>query len=111
MIARNLSEAGAFRPCALTIGNFDGVHLAHRRLLQTTVEAARSAGVRPAVLMFDPHPSCVVAPERAPRLLTTIEERCELIRGEGIDNILIQPFTTALSQLTPEEFAGRFLHQ
>src|SRR6185295_9654788 len=107
-IARNLSEAAGFRPCALTIGNFDGVHLAHRRLLQTTVEAARDAGVRPAVLMFDPHPSCVVAPDRAPRLLTSPEERCELIGAEGIENVLIQPFTTDLAQLTPEEFATRF---
>ena len=110
MIARNLSEAGAFGPCALAIGNFDGVHLAHRRLLQTTVEAAQGAGVRPAVLMFDPHPSCVVAPERAPRLLTSPEERSALIEEEGIQQVLIQPFTADLARLTPEEFAAKFLH-
>jgi len=109
MIARSLSEAAAFRPCALTIGNFDGVHLAHRRLLQTAVEAARRAGVRPAVLMFDPHPSCVVAPERAPRLLTSPEERSALIHGEGIEHVLIQHFTAELARLTPEEFATKFL--
>lgn len=109
VIARSLEQAEGFRPCALTIGNFDGVHLAHRRLLRTTVEIAGSAGLRPAVLMFDPHPACVVAPERAPRLLTSLEERCELIRGQGIDHILIQPFTTELARLTPEEFATWFL--
>jgi riboflavin kinase / FMN adenylyltransferase len=109
MIARNLSEAGAFRPCAVAIGNFDGVHLAHRKLLRTTVEAARDAGVRPAVLMFDPHPSCVVAPERAPRLLTSPEERSALIKEEGIQQVLIQPFTVDLARLTPEEFATKFL--
>ena len=109
MIAHSLEEAAAFRPCALTIGNFDGVHRAHRRLLRTALDSARSAGLRPAVLMFDPHPSCVVAPERAPRLLTSIEERCELIRGEGIENVLVQPFTVELAKLTPEEFATQFL--
>lgn len=109
MIARSLREASAFKPCALAIGNFDGVHLAHRRLLRATVEAAASARLRPAVLMFDPHPACVVAPERAPRLLTSIEERCELIRGQGIEHILIQPFTAKLARLTPEEFAIEFL--
>lgn len=109
MIARSLDQAAEFKPCALTIGNFDGVHRAHRRLLRTTLEAAGSAGLRPAVLMFDPHPSCVVAPERAPRLLTSLEERCELIRGEGIEQILVQPFTTELAKLTPEEFATQFL--
>lgn len=109
MIARSLDQAAGFKPCALTIGNFDGVHRAHRRLLRATLEVAASAGLRPAVLMFDPHPSCVVAPERAPRLLTSIDERCELIRGEGIEQILVQPFTTELARLTPEEFATRFL--
>jgi riboflavin kinase/FMN adenylyltransferase len=108
-IARNLNEALAFRPCALTIGNFDGVHLAHRMLLQTTIEAAREKGVHPAVLMFDPHPSCVVAPERAPRLLTSPEERSALIEAEGIQQVLIQPFTADLARLTPEEFATKFL--
>jgi riboflavin kinase / FMN adenylyltransferase len=109
VITRDLSQATAFRPCALTIGNFDGVHLAHRRLLRATLEAAARAGLRPAVLMFDPHPSCVVAPERAPRLLTSLEERCELIQREGIEDILIQPFTADLAKLTPEEFATQFL--
>lgn len=109
MIARSLIEAAGFKPCAVTIGNFDGVHLAHRRLLKTTVDVAQGAGLKPAVLMFDPHPSCVVAPERAPRLLTSLEERCELIRGQGIEHVLIQPFTVELSRLTPEEFATQFL--
>ena len=109
IVARSLEQASGFKPCALTIGNFDGVHLAHRRLLRAAVETSGRTGLKPAVLMFDPHPSCVVAPERAPRLLTSLEERCELIRTEGIENILIQPFTTELARLTPEEFATQFL--
>ena len=109
MIAHSLEEAAVFRPCALTIGNFDGVHLAHRRLLRAAIDCGGRAGLKPAVLMFDPHPSCVVAPERAPRLLTSLEERCALIQEEGIENILIQPFTAELARLTPEEFAMRFL--
>ena len=109
MIAHSLAEARGFKPCALTIGNFDGVHFAHRCLLRAAKEAAISAGLQPAVLMFDPHPSCVVAPERAPRLLTSPEERSALIRGENIEHILIQPFTAELARLTPEEFATKFL--
>jgi len=109
MIVRSLERAAGFKPCALTIGNFDGVHRAHRRLLRNAAEAAAAGGLHPAVLMFDPHPSCVVAPERAPRLLTSIEERCELIRAQGIENVLVQPFTAELAQLTPEEFATKFL--
>ncbi len=109
MIARSLHEALGFKPCALTIGNFDGVHMAHRRLLRDAIVAAGVGGLQPALLMFDPHPTCVVAPERAPRLLTSIEERCDLIREEGIAQILIQPFSVQLAQLRPEEFATQFL--
>src|SRR5258706_4147724 len=59
--------------------------------------------------MFNPHPSCVLGPERAPRLLTSPEERSALIEKEGIQQVLIQPFTAELARLTPEEFATKFL--
>jgi len=95
--------------CAVAIGNFDGVHLAHRLLLRATVKAAHAEGLRPAVLMFNPHPKCIVAPEQAPRLLTSTEERCALIREQGIEHIEILPFTAELAKLTPEEFARHFL--
>ena len=110
MIARNLQEAAAFGPSAVTIGNFDGVHLGHRALLRSTVTAARERGLRPLALMFNPHPACIVAPERAPQLLTTIEERCTLMTEQGIEGVLILPFTVELSRLTPEEFATQVLH-
>jgi riboflavin kinase / FMN adenylyltransferase len=109
LIARSLAEAAAFRPCAVTIGNFDGVHLGHRRLLHATVDAARTAGLHAAALIFDPHPLSVVAPERAPRLLTSPEDRCGLIREQGIEDVLILPFTAKLAQLPPHEFAEQFL--
>ena len=67
----------------LTIGNFDGVHAGHRLLLRRVVELGREHNLQPAVLTFDPHPTRVVRPERAPRLLTTVEERVALIREQG----------------------------
>jgi len=109
MIARNLQEAAAFGPSAVTIGNFDGVHLGHRALVKATVNAARERGLRPVALMFHPHPACVVAPERAPLLLTSPEERSTLLAEQGIEGVLILPFTTELSRLTPEEFVTQVL--
>jgi riboflavin kinase/FMN adenylyltransferase len=109
LIVRSLAEAAAFGPCAVTIGNFDGVHLGHQALLKATVEAAQARNLRPAVLMFSPHPACIVAPERAPRLLTTTEERCRLMAEQGIAAILVQPFTAELAKLTPAAFATEFL--
>ena len=98
-----------FGPSALTIGNFDGVHYGHRQILRRLVALARERGWKASVLTFDPHPACVVAPERAPRLLTSPERRVELMREENIDQVLILPFTRELSQWTPEEFASRLL--
>ncbi|MGH9614416.1 MAG: bifunctional riboflavin kinase/FAD synthetase, partial [Bryobacteraceae bacterium] len=65
-----------FGPCAVTIGNFDGVHAAHRQIMRRAVEAATRNGWKSAVLTFDPHPAKLLAPSRAPRLLTTLAQRC-----------------------------------
>ena len=93
-----------FGPSALTIGNFDGVHAGHREILRRVVALARERGWKPSVLTFDPHPARIVAPERAPRLLTTPEERARLMREEGIEQVLILPFTHELAGFSPERF-------
>ena len=84
-IARSLEEAAGFGPCALTIGNFDGVHSGHQALLRATVEEARALGVKAGALTFDPHPSRIVAPDRAPKLLCSLDERCAEIARCGIE--------------------------
>jgi riboflavin kinase/FMN adenylyltransferase len=109
-IYRTLEEAaGRFGPCALTIGNFDGVHAAHRRILRRVKAVADERGLKAATLTFDPHPTRIVAPERAPRLMTTPEERCRLMGEEGLEQALILEFTRELSELSPEEFVRRVL--
>ncbi len=109
-VYHSLAEVPAdFGPCALTIGNFDGVHLGHRRILRRVVAVAAEHGWKPSVLTFDPHPTRIVAPDRAPRLLTSPERRVELMREEQIKQVLILPFTREVAQLTPEEFARQLL--
>jgi riboflavin kinase / FMN adenylyltransferase len=109
-IYRSLDEVPAdFGPSALTIGNFDGVHFGHRRILTRVVELARKNGCKPSVLTFDPHPTKIVAPTRAPQLLTSPERRAELMCEEGIEQVLILPFTEELAALTPEEFVRRLV--
>jgi riboflavin kinase/FMN adenylyltransferase len=93
----------------LTIGNFDGVHAGHRLLLHRIVELGREHHLTPAVLTFDPHPTRVVAPERAPRLLTTVEERIALIREQGVQQVVVLPFTPEIARLSPEEFLERIV--
>jgi riboflavin kinase/FMN adenylyltransferase len=93
----------------VTIGNFDGVHAGHRQLLRRVVELGLENKLKPAVLTFDPHPTRVVAPQRAPRLLTTVEERVALIREQGIEEVVVLPFTPEVARLSPEEFVERIV--
>ncbi|HLJ18003.1 MAG TPA: bifunctional riboflavin kinase/FAD synthetase [Bryobacteraceae bacterium] len=107
---RSLDEARAnFPPSVLTIGNFDGVHVGHRAILGRVVAIGREHGWKPSVLTFDPHPTKIVAPARAPRLLTTLEQRCALFAGAGIEQVLALPFTAEIARLTPEEFVSSIL--
>jgi riboflavin kinase / FMN adenylyltransferase len=109
-VFRSLEEVPAdFGPSALTIGNFDGVHAAHRSILRRLVAVARERALWPSALTFDPHPTKVVAPQRAPKLMSSLDERCTLMRREGIQQVLILPFDRAVAQLTPEEFVERVL--
>ena len=99
----------AFGPSVATIGNFDGVHLGHREILSRCVDDAQSASATSVAVIFDPHPLRVVAPERAPLLMTTPQERSERFEEIGLDAVLILPFDDALRNLSPEEFVERVL--
>jgi len=98
-----------FGPSALTIGNFDGVHAAHRRILRRVKEVAVEHGLKASALTFNPHPSKVVAPARAPRLMTSPEQRCVLMEEEGIEQVLILPFDRDVARLAPEQFVEQVL--
>jgi riboflavin kinase/FMN adenylyltransferase len=93
----------------LTIGNFDGVHAGHRQLLRRVIELGRERHLQPVVLTFDPHPTRVVAPHRAPRLLTSIEERIALIREQGVEEVVVLPFTADVAQLSPLQFVEQIV--
>jgi riboflavin kinase/FMN adenylyltransferase len=98
-----------FGPSVGAIGNFDGVHLGHRKILAAVVEEALGLGGRAVAITFEPHPEIYLRPERAPRLLTPLAERIRLLGGTGIDAILVLPFDEALAGLAAAEFARRIL--
>ena len=109
-VFRSLDAVPAdFGPSVLTIGNFDGVHRGHRRILGRVREIAEERNWKASLLTFDPHPAKVVAPDRAPRLMTLPDQRCRLVREEGIRQVLILPFTPAVACLAPEEFVKQVL--
>ncbi len=98
-----------FGPSVVTIGNFDGVHAGHREILRRVATLASQRSLIPVVLTFDPHPARVLAPERAPKLITTINQRIRRMEHEGIEAALLLPFSLDLARLTPDQFAQNVL--
>lgn len=91
-------------PAIVTIGNFDGVHRGHYKLVEQVVERARALDLRSFAITFDPHPEHVLVPERKLTSLSTAEERREMLEQCGIDAVWVCPFTRELARLEPEEF-------
>jgi riboflavin kinase/FMN adenylyltransferase len=92
-----------------TIGNFDGVHLGHRKILEAVVARAREIGKPSIAITFEPHPLAVLRPDQAPRRLQTLRQKEEVIESIGIDWLLVIPFTRDFSLTEPEDFVKAFL--
>ncbi|EKP93635.1 bifunctional riboflavin kinase/FAD synthetase [Thermaerobacter subterraneus] len=97
------------QPTCVAIGTFDGVHRGHQALLRGAVAAARAQQAVAVALTFDPHPLAVLAPDRLPPLLGTLDDRLALFASLGIDRTLVARFDHALSQTTAEDFAREVL--
>lgn len=94
----------ADRRSSLTIGNFDGFHLGHQRILEALLTASRTSGTRSVLLSFQPHPLQLLAPDDAPRAITPPEEKIRLLGASGLEVLAILDFDRALSQMTGEQF-------
>jgi riboflavin kinase/FMN adenylyltransferase len=103
----NIRPAGG--QVALTIGNFDGVHLGHRAMLRRLAEKARELGLACGVLTFEPHPREFFAPAAAPARLSRLREKLELIAEAGIDRTHVLRFGAPLAALTAERFVDEVL--
>jgi riboflavin kinase/FMN adenylyltransferase len=101
---RELARISPGRPCAVTIGVFDGVHRGHQHLVRLLLESARKDGLATVAITFNPHPRTVLRPGTAVTYLTSLEERVELLQGLGLDAVAVLPFTSELAQLSPNEF-------
>ena len=98
------------QPVALTIGNFDGVHLGHQALLSRLIAAAKLRGIPSAVVIFEPHPREFFSPEQAPARLTSLREKLELLDEMGVDRVHICRFNKKFAQMSASDFIAA-LHQ
>lgn len=108
-IQRGFEDPSAYRGGYVSIGNFDGVHRGHQRMIATLVAQARGAGAPGVVLTFDPPPVHLLAPHRAPPALSTASHKAELLAGCGVDCLIQYPTNVALLRLTPQEFLERII--
>jgi riboflavin kinase/FMN adenylyltransferase len=98
------------RPVALTIGNFDGVHLGHQALLNELRAAAQARALQTAVVIFEPHPREFFTPQQAPARLTSLREKLELFAGLGIDRVHVCRFNKGFAQISAADFINA-LHE
>ncbi len=98
-----------FGPSIVAIGNFDGVHRGHLSILGDVCARAHATGAQAVGITFDPHPLRILRPEHAPKLITPLAERLELLAAAGLGATLVLPFTRAFSEYSAEAFATEVL--
>jgi riboflavin kinase/FMN adenylyltransferase len=103
-IFHSLEEDGIRTPTVLTFGVFDGLHLAHQKIMKRVVERASATGHAATVVTFDPHPRAVLHPQTAPPLLQTFEQKMEGIERLGVGQVVVLKFSVELSQVSAEDF-------
>ncbi len=111
-VLRSIEEAaasGVLRGGAVAIGNFDGVHLGHQRLIEAARAWAASRAARAGVLTFEPHPVRVLRPQLAPRVITPLPRKLELLEAAGLEAAVVQPFDLSYASTPAEGFVARDL--
>lgn len=103
--------SSGFGPTLLSVGNFDGVHRAHTRVLSNIVPRASEQGCKAVAVTFEPHPMRILRPDSGLKLLTPTSEKLRLLKATGLDAVLLLPFTRDLSLMTPHAFAHDILKE
>ena len=109
-VHRDISSLPAFRKAVVTIGTFDGVHLGHRQIIAQLKQEAQRIGGETIIITFHPHPRKIVgAGKPAIQLLNTLEEKASLLEKQGIDHLVVVPFTETFARQTATQYVNDFL--
>jgi riboflavin kinase / FMN adenylyltransferase len=111
-VHRKPDDLPSFQNSVITIGTFDGVHKGHQQLIERIVNLAKNTNGESVLITFDPHPRQVIHPEdKSLRILTTLDEKIDLLNKFSIDHLVIVPFTKQFSQLNAREYIHSFLFE
>ncbi len=108
-VFRGPTQFSAGPACALTIGNFDGVHRGHCALLKQLVEGAHERGLKSCVMTFEPHPKEFFSPDQAPPRILNLRDKLAALSEIGIDRVVVEHFNAAFARLSPEEFVTEII--
>jgi len=108
-VIRGIPPVANWTPCALTIGNFDGVHRGHQALLKKLVQTAKEKNIQSCVMTFEPHPIEYFAPEKAPARILNLRDKLEALAEVGIDQVLVIHFNQLFANLSPDDFVKKIL--
>lgn len=106
---KDIEHLPEFNRAVITIGTFDGVHLGHQQIIEQLKSEAKRIGGETVIITFHPHPRKIVHTSKEVKLITTIDERIQLLSEAGIDHLVIVPFTHNFSELEPREYVESFL--
>ena len=109
-VFRKLEEVPAqLGPTVVSVGNFDGVHVAHQAVVRHMAERAHAIGGKAVAVTFEPHPLRILRPDSAPKLLTPLEVKLQLLEQTSVDAVVVLPFTRDLSLMSAHDFARQVL--
>jgi riboflavin kinase/FMN adenylyltransferase len=109
-VFRKVEEVPAqYGPTVVSVGNFDGVHIAHQAVVRHMVQRAHAIGGKAVAVTFEPHPLRILRPDSAPKLVSPLEVKLRLLEQAGVDATLVLPFTRDLSLMSAHDFAREIL--
>ena len=113
-VFRGLPNTNTRRPCALTIGNFDGVHLGHQALLAEVRDAASRLGIKSAVMTFEPHPREFFAElagpaGQLPSRVANLRDKLQALEAAGVDRVIVEHFNARFAAMSAEDFIQKLL--
>ena len=108
-VFRNLDEIEHNKNTIVTLGTFDGIHLGHKEIIETVVKKASDSDSRSFLITFDPHPRKIVSSDNRIKLLCTLDEKLDIVKSFGMQNVFVVNFTREFSQQSPEEFIQKYI--
>ena len=110
-IYRHIPNSGSHPPCVLTIGNYDGIHLGHQKLINELLNASKNSQIESAIMIFEPHPREFFTPKEAPTRITSLREKIEYFQLKKIDRVYIVKFNIRFAHMSGEEFILKLKEQ